>query len=241
MPKRARGVFGGQVISQALVAATNCVDKDFGLHSLHCYFLLSASPSIPVLYYVERLREGKSYTTRSVKAVQNGTLVFSMTCSFQKMESDQPEFQRVMPSVPAPEACILVEDELEKYLTSSKLSSELRTLIEENVIERRMSPIAIKDTPTKRSSEGVLTQAFWMRAKSIPKYELPFRKVCSLSLSSPAKLTLDSASYPICRIFDCELLFIAPSTVLICASPVSELRLQSLAYQDENRGQDLWG
>ncbi|KAG8817622.1 hypothetical protein FRC18_000417, partial [Serendipita sp. 400] len=181
LPMRARGVFGGQVISQAVVAASNCVNPDY---SLHCYFLLSASPSIPILYYVERLREGKTYTTRSVKAVQNGALVFTMTCSFQKDEPGQPIHQRPMPQgVPSPDACKLVEDVFEEYLQSAKLTEEMKIIIKENIIERRKSPIAIKDTPVFRTADGILTQAFWMRAKSVPKYELPFQR-CILSYMS---------------------------------------------------------
>ncbi|KAG8833121.1 hypothetical protein FRC17_011303 [Serendipita sp. 399] len=183
LPKRARGVFGGQVISQAVVAASNCVNPEYGLHSLHCYFLLSASPSIPVLYYVERLREGKTYTTRSVKAVQNGALVFSMTCSFQKEEIGQPVHQRTMPQgIPSPDACKLAEEVLEEQLQRD-LSEKIKALIRENVIERRKSPIAIKDTPVFKTADGILTQGFWMRAKSVPKYEIPFQK-CILSYMS---------------------------------------------------------
>lgn len=84
------------------------------------------------------------------------------------------------PGIPSPNACILVEDAIAEHLKAPGLSDELRRLIQENVVERRMSPIAIKDTPTYHSPDGVLTQAFWMRAKSIPKYELPFQKVCQV-------------------------------------------------------------
>ncbi|KIM20399.1 hypothetical protein M408DRAFT_82054 [Serendipita vermifera MAFF 305830] len=181
LPKGARGVFGGQVISQAVVAATNCVDPQFGLH---CYFLLSASPAIPVNYYVERLREGRTYATRSIKAFQNGVLVFTMTCSFQKPELEQPIHQRPMPpGIPSPNACLLVEEELAQYLNAPDLSDELRKYIQQNILERQKGPIAIKDTPKYRSADGVLTQAFWMRAKAVPKYELPFQK-CILSYMS---------------------------------------------------------
>lgn len=161
------------------------------MHSLHCYFLLSASPSFPVLYYVERLRDGKSYATRSVKAVQNGSLVFKLTCSFQKLEPNQPKFQRAMPSVPPPDACILTEDEIAKYLSIPDLSEPLRKLVQENIVERRMSPIAMKETPANRGPDGILTQCFWMRAKSIPRYELPFQKVKdSVMFHLPANVSI---------------------------------------------------
>ena len=70
-----------------------------------------------------------------------------------------------------------MEDALAELLNTPNLTKELRALIQENVAERKMSPIAIKDTPKHRSADGILTQAFWMRAKAIPKYELPFQKV----------------------------------------------------------------
>ncbi|CCA68825.1 probable peroxisomal acyl-coenzyme A thioester hydrolase 1 [Serendipita indica DSM 11827] len=188
LPKNARGVFGGQVISQAVVSATNCVDPEYHLHSLHSYFILSATPSIPVLYYVERLRDGRSYATRSVKAFQNGKLVFTMTCSFQKDEPGQPIHQRAMPpGVPSPDACKLVEDVLEERLADPRIPEYIKPWIKENAIERRMSPVAVKDTPIFRSQDGILNQAFWMKAKSIPKYELPFQR-CILSYMSDLRL-----------------------------------------------------
>jgi acyl-CoA thioesterase 8 len=87
------------------------------------------------------------------------------------------------PGIPSPDACRLVEDSIAEYLKAPGLTDELRMLIDENMTERKMSPIAIKDTPSFRSADGVLTQAFWMRAKAIPKYELPFQKVESSASS----------------------------------------------------------
>ncbi|GJJ15547.1 hypothetical protein Clacol_009825 [Clathrus columnatus] len=110
VPERARGVFGGQVISQALVSATKTVDPEYTLHSLHCYFLRSASAAIPLIYFVERVRHGRTYTTCSVKASQSGKLVFIMICSFQKPEPRQLLFQISMPNdVPNPDTLITEE------------------------------------------------------------------------------------------------------------------------------------
>jgi len=106
-----------------------------------------------------------------------------MTCSFQKPEPEQPLHQRRIPAgIPSPDACILLEDTIAEYLKAPGLSDEVRMFIEENMIERRRSPIAIKDTPEYRSADGVLTHALWMRAKSTPKYEIPFQKVWYLAL-----------------------------------------------------------
>ncbi|KAG8833605.1 hypothetical protein FRC17_010357 [Serendipita sp. 399] len=77
--------------------------------------------------------------------------------------------------IPSPDACKLAEEVLEEQLQRD-LSERIKALIRENVIERRKSPIAIKDTPVFKTADGILTQGFWMRAKSVPKYEIPFQK-----------------------------------------------------------------
>jgi len=73
-------VFGGQVIGQALVAAVRTVEKR-PPHSLHAYFILPGDPKVPIIYEVDRIRDGKSFTTRSVKAIQHGRAIFSMSVS----------------------------------------------------------------------------------------------------------------------------------------------------------------
>ncbi len=94
-------VFGGQVIGQALVAACRTVEGRTP-HSLHAYFLLPGDPQIPIVYEVERLRDGRSFTTRRVLAIQKGEAIFSMSVSFQVPE-DGYEHQMPMPAVPMPE------------------------------------------------------------------------------------------------------------------------------------------
>jgi len=81
-------VFGGQVIGQALVAACRTVDnaQKTPLHSLHAYFLLAGAPEIPIIYQVERIRDGKSFATRRVVAIQRGHAIFFMSASFQRTE-----------------------------------------------------------------------------------------------------------------------------------------------------------
>lgn len=94
-------VYGGQVIAQALVAANRTVDGR-SPHSLHGYFLLGGDPSIPILYEVDRIRDGRSFTTRRVVAVQRGEAIFAMSVSYQMAESGH-HHQTTMPEVPAPE------------------------------------------------------------------------------------------------------------------------------------------
>src|SRR3954452_10519063 len=97
-------VFGGQVIGQALVAACRTVNDVAGRppHSLHAYFLLGGDPKVPIIYEVDRIRDGKSFTTRPVVAIQHGEAIFTMAVSFH---GDEPgmSHQAPMPDVLAPE------------------------------------------------------------------------------------------------------------------------------------------
>jgi acyl-CoA thioesterase II len=96
-------VYGGQVIGQALVAACRTVDANGRPpHSLHAYFLLGGDPKVPIIYEVDRIRDGKSFTTRRVVAIQHGQAIFTMAASFHR---DEPSLthQARMPDVPGPE------------------------------------------------------------------------------------------------------------------------------------------
>ena len=95
-------VFGGQVLGQALVAAVRTVPDERVAHSLHGYFLLPGDPKVPIIYQVERLRDGGSFTTRRVTGIQHGKAMFAMSVSFQKAEPGL-DHQIAMPKVPAPE------------------------------------------------------------------------------------------------------------------------------------------
>jgi acyl-CoA thioesterase-2 len=96
-------VYGGQVLGQALVAAGRTVDEPRTAHSLHGYFLLAGDPAHPIIYEVERIRDGGSFTTRRVKAIQHGRAIFAMSVSFQKDEEGF-DHHMPMPDVPPPEA-----------------------------------------------------------------------------------------------------------------------------------------
>ena len=96
-------VYGGQVIGQALVAASNTVEEDRQAHSLHGYFLRPGDTTIPILYKVDRIRDGRSFTTRRVVAIQNGQPIFAMSISFQ-VEEPGLEHQFPMPDAPDPES-----------------------------------------------------------------------------------------------------------------------------------------
>jgi acyl-CoA thioesterase-2 len=95
-------VFGGQVIGQAMVAACRTVENRLP-HSLHAYFILPGDPSVPIVYEVGRLRDGRSFSTRRVTAIQHGQAIFSMIVSFAVEERDSFTHQATMPEVPPPE------------------------------------------------------------------------------------------------------------------------------------------
>jgi acyl-CoA thioesterase-2 len=96
-------VFGGQVLAQGLVAAQRTVEEERSAHSLHGYFILPGDLNVPIVYFVDRLRDGKSFTTRRVTAIQHGRAIFNMSVSFQIQEPGL-EHQIQMPDVPPPEA-----------------------------------------------------------------------------------------------------------------------------------------
>jgi len=110
-------VFGGQVIGQALVAAARTVEGR-PVHSLHAYFMLPGDPKVPILYEVDRLRDGTSFSTRRVLAIQHGKAIFAMSVSFQ-IEEPGLDHQIPMPDVPPPEELPDRTEITEKYLENA--------------------------------------------------------------------------------------------------------------------------
>ncbi|MGC8463369.1 MAG: acyl-CoA thioesterase [Acidimicrobiales bacterium] len=106
-------VFGGQVAAQALMAAGRTVDAG-APHSLHAYFLRPGDPSVPILYEVDRIRDGRSFTTRRVVAIQHGRAIFNLSASFH---IDEPglEHQVAMPDAPPPESLPSLAERLAPY------------------------------------------------------------------------------------------------------------------------------
>src|SRR5438132_1602810 len=96
-------VFGGQVLGQALHAATETVATDRLVHSLHAYFLLPGDVNAPIIYEVDRSRDGGSFSSRRVVAIQHGQPIFHMSASFQTVQNGL-DHQSLMPMVPAPES-----------------------------------------------------------------------------------------------------------------------------------------
>ncbi|MFT4201468.1 acyl-CoA thioesterase [Gordonia sp. (in: high G+C Gram-positive bacteria)] len=102
-PSVLRRTFGGQVAGQALVSATRTVPEEFGVHSLHGYFLRPGDPDIPTVFLVDRIRDGRSFVTRRVTGVQNGEAIFSMSASFHVGSDEGIEHQDPMPPVVGPD------------------------------------------------------------------------------------------------------------------------------------------
>jgi acyl-CoA thioesterase II len=107
--ERRQRVFGGQVAGQALVAAGRTVPADRPVHSLHAYFIRPGDTAVPLVYTVERLRDGRSFTTRRVTAIQHGKAIFTLSASFQISESGF-EHSAPMPDVPGPDEVETVAD-----------------------------------------------------------------------------------------------------------------------------------
>lgn len=149
-------VFGGQVIAQALYAACKTVEGRQP-HSLHAYFLLPGDPETPIVYEVERLRDGRSFTTRRVLAIQKGEAIFAMSASFQVEETGY-EHQMPMPDVPMPEELPGREEMAKTFL--SHLPDPIQTYYE------RKRPIEIRPVELERYSGGKMAPKFnvWIRA-----------------------------------------------------------------------------
>jgi acyl-CoA thioesterase II len=151
-------IFGGLVISQALVAVSRTVE---GLvpHSLHAYFMLPGDPAVPIDYQVERLRDGRSFATRRVVALQNGAAIFALSASFHKAE-DGFDHQMTMPDVPAPES-LLSEKQAVTQFASMLPESVTRYFMRERPIELR--PVSLKRF-MGAASPNREPEAVWLRA-----------------------------------------------------------------------------
>jgi len=117
-------VFGGQVAAQALVAGARTVDPGLGVHSLHSYFLRPGDTAVPIVYDVERMRDGRSFSTRRIVARQHGRPIYFMTASFQVPEEGF-DHQDAMPEVPAPEDSIDMREVVRRRAGGDEQAAEL--------------------------------------------------------------------------------------------------------------------
>jgi acyl-CoA thioesterase-2 len=120
-------VYGGQVAAQALIAASRSVDSDYNVHSLHSYFLLPGDYQVPIVYDVERIRDGRSFATRRVLARQHGRPIYYQSLNYQRRE-DGFEHQDVMPEVKPPEDGLDMFELMRKGGSDDGLSKEWEAL-----------------------------------------------------------------------------------------------------------------
>jgi acyl-CoA thioesterase-2 len=176
-------VFGGQVAGQALVAAGRTVPADRPVHSLHAYFIRPGDPAAPLIYLVERVRDGRSFTTRRVSAVQHGKTVFTLSASFHHPEPGL-EHALPMPDVPGPEGLEPTADRYRRYF-----GPEAADFFRDGPIEiRHAGPLTFEAEadPALRTTRNRV----WLRADGdLP--DDPLLHVCLMTYASDMTL-LDS-------------------------------------------------
>ncbi len=182
---RSQRVFGGQVLGQALVAAQRTV-ADRSCHSLHAYFLHPGDPKVPILYEVDRSRDGKSFSSRRVVAIQHGRQIFHMSASFQAAENGL-EHQMEAPAVLPPEA--LRSDEEFQRQAADRLPPEYR--------DKRKRPFELRyvdGADMIHSEKRPPRRALWVRATGILPGD-PALHQCVLAYASDMTL-LDTSLLP---------------------------------------------
>jgi acyl-CoA thioesterase-2 len=181
-------VFGGQVIAQALMATQRTVAADRFVHSLHAYFMRPGDPSVPILYQVERIRDGSSFTTRRAVAVQHGKAIFAMSASFQ-VEEDGYDHQIDMPSVTQPEN-LMGEKEFKELFLKKAPENVRRYWSRERPIEVR--PTSLVHYLTRDKLEP--RQDIWVRTVGeVPRH----RHYQAAVLAYLSDMTLlDASLYP---------------------------------------------
>ena len=181
-------VYGGQVIGQALVAASRTVSPNRSAHSLHGYFLRAGDTTIPILYKVDRIRDGKSFTTRRVVAVQRGQAIFTLSISFQVDEGGLSH-QFDMPKVPEPDS-LPTEDELRREQAKSWPKEFQESFSGSSAIQ--VKPVDPVDLLNPEPAQAM--QRCWMRCgEALP--DDPRIHQCVLAYLSDWSL-LDTASRP---------------------------------------------
>lgn len=186
-PTSLQRIFGGQVAGQALVAAGRTVPADRQVHSLHAYFLRPGDPNQPVLYLADRIRDGRSFTTRRVVAVQHGKAIFNLSASFQVPE-DGVAHADPMPAVPGPEQLPTWEELVERY--ADQLAGRVPRSRPIDVRYVGEPPFAAAPSDPQRGTSSQV----WMRADGqLP--DDPLLHVCALTYASDMTL-LDTVVRP---------------------------------------------
>ena len=171
-------VFGGQVIGQALVAAQRTVPHPFQVHSLHCYFMRPGDPAVPIIYEVDRIRDGRTFLTRRVNAIQHGHAIFTLVTSFQVPEEGL-EHQFAMPEeIPLPEDVLSEKDLVKAFI--DELPENIRKWWERpRPIE--MKPVQLEHFTSRKKLEP--RQNTWIRATGPVPDDLPLQAAVLAYLS----------------------------------------------------------
>jgi acyl-CoA thioesterase-2 len=181
--ERRQRVFGGQVAGQALVAAGRTVPADRPVHSLHAYFIRPGDPAVPIIFLVDRVRDGRSFTTRRVSAIQHGKTIFTLSASFHH---DEPGVSHAtpMPQVPPSESIAPTAERVEKLF-----GLEAGQFFRQNPIDiRHIGPLTFEaaSDPALRTTSSMV----WLRADGeLP--DDPLLHVCLMTYASDMTL-LDS-------------------------------------------------
>src|SRR5258708_8800546 len=181
--ERRQGVCGGQVAGQALVAAGRTVPDDRGVHSLHAYFIRPGDPAVPLIYLVDRVRDGRSFTTRRVSAVQHGKTIFTLSASFHHPEEGVLH-QRPMPEVPPPEAVPSAAERMQELFGNAAAEYAWANPVD----IRHLGPLSLEaaSDPSLRVTHSMA----WVRADG-ELADDPLLHVCILTYASDMTL-LDS-------------------------------------------------
>jgi len=193
--ERQQRVFGGQVAGQALIAAGRTVEGRL-VHSLHAYFLRPGDPKVPIIYQVDRLRDGRSFATRRVTAIQHGRAIFALAASFQE-EEEGWEHQAQMPEAPPPETLQTWQERIDEMTKRGERIDEWM---------RRPRPVDSRIVDAMDYTGKQLQapyQRIWLRADGrLPKD--PLLHQCVVAYMSDMTL-IDSAARPHAIDFDDEL------------------------------------
>jgi acyl-CoA thioesterase-2 len=176
-------VFGGQVAGQALIAAGRTVDADRRVHSLHSLFIRRGDPTVPIVYTVERIRDGLSFSVRRVVAVQHGLTIFTLAASFQ-LEQSGIDHQVEIPDVPDPETLPTLAERYEGYDELWQVMSKFPQPFDIRYVD---------DPPWVQRGQGPREgqpHRMWMRADGILPDD-PLFHVCAMTFASDLTL-LDS-------------------------------------------------
>lgn len=168
-----RALYGGQVLGQSVTAAYNTVMDDRRIHSFHSYFLLPGDASKPVVFDVENVRDGKSFSARRVRAIQNGRTIFYMTASFQKPEVGLTHQFANPPAMPEPEEVTsdiqFYEDNFGKLSTRMKDALPYHRPVDIRTINRAHSFNAVKRDPKRQ---------LWMKGRDKLNDSIPLNQSC---------------------------------------------------------------